>query len=607
MKVCHTSEIFTFQKTLILQLQLTLELSQFQEIFSTYTDFLFLFAEYLYLFKIFKNEINSLQGKNALFKNNFITQAPARDGGNWYTYSIEYYKNNAGGNTAMVKYDGEWWYTYDKNGNRTAKGKVKLTNGSSYIPYSDNNPGCREGNVVIDKSYEYWEYTWDLNNRLTKVEQKKDEYDDELVCVEYTYDALNFRISRKSTLEGTLTRYAYGRNGALSYEEFSKDDAVVGSRSYAYFNNQVIGFTDTQGTTEQKRYAVTDILGTVTQIYSENNELLWDNSYTAFGIPDVATTDKFEDIFEFYGMFTGCQYDNETGLTYHWNRWRSESGNYFISVDAQRDGDNWYVYCGQNPLTRYDKSGLNWMDREGNWHSNSETGINYNITYTIPNIQTPEEKIPNPNAYLTNSNLSGKEKNKIPGMSDSDYKEFEEKKALALLYNEKNQLLAKILIKYLNVKYKSGGFSAEGIDCSGLLGRALADMGYNITRDDVQSGKLAKGKVDWLGIFPVSDNKRTGILGMINFYKVSGSKVINHMNYGIGTNNTPIPLLSPMDQIIDATEKDSMLIRNDGRPGQYFEAGAGQVNQTYAPFSSNTDVSIQGYVRWEVLEANYRN
>lgn len=468
MKVCHTSEIFTFQKTLILQLQLTLELSQFQEIFSTYTDFLFLFAEYLYLFKIFKNEINSLQGKNALFKNNFITQAPARDGGNWYTYSIEYYKNNAGGNTAMVKYDGEWWYTYDKNGNRTAKGKVKLTNGSSYIPYSDNNPGCREGNVVIDKSYEYWEYTWDLNNRLTKVEQKKDEYDDELVCVEYTYDALNFRISRKSTLEGTLTRYAYGRNGALSYEEFSKDDAVVGSRSYAYFNNQVIGFTDTQGTTEQKRYAVTDILGTVTQIYSENNELLWDNSYTAFGIPDVATTDKFEDIFEFYGMFTGCQYDNETGLTYHWNRWRSESGNYFISVDAQRDGDNWYVYCGQNPLTRYDKSGLNWMDREGNLHSNSETGINYNITYTIPNIQTPEEKIPNPNAYLTNSNLSGDGKRTSTDILE-EYRKFQQELDIETITKGQLEILYSLQIEYNLAIIAEGNLSITDYVTNGVI------------------------------------------------------------------------------------------------------------------------------------------
>lgn len=86
MKVCHTSEIFTFQKTLILQLQVMLELSQFQEILSTYTDFLFLFAEYPSLFKFFKNEPIPLMGKNKLLKNNFITQDPARDGSNWYGY-----------------------------------------------------------------------------------------------------------------------------------------------------------------------------------------------------------------------------------------------------------------------------------------------------------------------------------------------------------------------------------------------------------------------------------------------------------------------------------------------------------------------------------------
>lgn len=56
------------------------------------------------------------------------------------------------------------------------------------------------------------------------------------------------------------------------------------------------------------------------------------------------------DLIDFDGMYTGCDYDAETGLSYHWNRWRSEDGSVFISEDPIRDGANWYGYAGQNPM-----------------------------------------------------------------------------------------------------------------------------------------------------------------------------------------------------------------------------------------------------------------
>lgn len=272
---------------------------------------------------------------------------------------LEYYKNNAGGNTAMVKYDGEWWYTYDNNGNRTSKGKKLKEKGAEYITANEKENGSREGNITLDTDYEYWEYTWDLYNRLVKVEQKKDEDNDSLVCVTYKYDGLNHRIERNSILEDTKTKYVYGRNGALTYEEFIKNGTKVGTRSYSYIYDQIIGFTDNENGIQKKRYAVTDVLGTVSEIYSEENELLWKASYTAFGIPQVATTDKLEGVFEFHGMFSGCQFDEETSLSYHWNRWRNEAGNSFISEDPIRDGSNWYgCYAGQNPINFVDRKGL---------------------------------------------------------------------------------------------------------------------------------------------------------------------------------------------------------------------------------------------------------
>lgn len=61
---------------------------------------------------------------------------------------------------------------------------------------------------------------------------------------------------------------------------------------------------------------------------------------------------------DFDGMYTGCDYDVETRLTYHWNRWRSEDGSCFISEDPIRDGLNWYVYCNGDPVNYFDNFGL---------------------------------------------------------------------------------------------------------------------------------------------------------------------------------------------------------------------------------------------------------
>ena len=61
---------------------------------------------------------------------------------------------------------------------------------------------------------------------------------------------------------------------------------------------------------------------------------------------------------DFDGMYTGCDYDADTGLTYHWNRWRNEDGSAFISEDPARDGMNWYGYAGQNPMG---VCGYNWF------------------------------------------------------------------------------------------------------------------------------------------------------------------------------------------------------------------------------------------------------
>jgi RHS repeat-associated protein len=137
----------------------------------------------------------------------------------------------------------------------------------------------------------------------------------------------------------------------LTYEKNLTTGVI---REYAYLNNQIIGWKETDSTGNSvKRYAVTDLLGSVTTVTDESGTVLWSGEYTAFGNVAYGSGDVLYD-----GMYTGKDIDSETGLTYHWNRWRNEDGSSFISEDPARDGSNWYGYCGNNPINSTDPTGL---------------------------------------------------------------------------------------------------------------------------------------------------------------------------------------------------------------------------------------------------------
>lgn len=120
-------------------------------------------------------------------------------------------------------------------------------------------------------------------------------------------------------------------------------------------NNQITAFADKlQNGSEKTYYTITDIQGSITEVYDESQNLVWKSGYTAFGILACEVNNSID----FDGLYTGCDYDSETGLTYHWNRWRSEEGNSWLSEDFARDGLNWYGYAGHNPIMYSDSTGL---------------------------------------------------------------------------------------------------------------------------------------------------------------------------------------------------------------------------------------------------------
>ena len=80
----------------------------------------------------------------------------------------------------------------------------------------------------------------------------------------------------------------------------------------------------------------------------------WDEaySYDAFGNQTEASGDT--NPFRYSGEY----YDAETGLIYLRARYYDSGVGAFISEDPAKDGFNWYVYCGGNPVNFWDPSGM---------------------------------------------------------------------------------------------------------------------------------------------------------------------------------------------------------------------------------------------------------
>ena len=71
--------------------------------------------------------------------------------------------------------------------------------------------------------------------------------------------------------------------------------------------------------------------------------------------------------------FAGEYNDDETGLIYLRNRYYDSNTGRFISEDPAMDGNNWYIYCNNNPINFVDPWGL-FIITNGKSHMNYKLG-----------------------------------------------------------------------------------------------------------------------------------------------------------------------------------------------------------------------------------------
>lgn len=230
---------------------------------------------------------------------------------NEYTGAVSHYTNQ---------------YYYDNNGNMIAKQKTtygSANDNSAIISGRSNDTGLSI-------------YRYDAFNRLTS-------YNSGSAEATYMYDADNLRASK--TVNRAKTDFVWnGQNLAAEH----KSDAT---NTYAYDMTGVhIANQDGVVTSYLKDFHG-NIVGKTTAAGAMVQDLNNRMDYDAFGNQWIGETpDPFGYCSEYY--------DNESGLIYLRNRYYDSTSGRFITEDPIRDGLNWYVYCGNNPVIFVDSSGL---------------------------------------------------------------------------------------------------------------------------------------------------------------------------------------------------------------------------------------------------------
>ena len=209
--------------------------------------------------------------------------------------------------------------------------------GTTYY-YDDN------GNLTNDGTYKYF---YDCENRLAEVKNQSETQ----TIATYEYNYLGQRVSK--TVGSTTTAYCYSGNQVVA--EYQNG---VLARKFVYGTgiDEVICMITSSGT----YYYHYDGLSSVVALSNADGDIIERYSYDVFGTPTIRDGSGNVISQSAYGntiLFTGRNYDYETGNYYYRARYYKPSIGRFLQTDPIWDL-NLHTYCGNNPINWIDPWGL---------------------------------------------------------------------------------------------------------------------------------------------------------------------------------------------------------------------------------------------------------
>lgn len=240
-------------------------------------------------------------------------------------------------------------FAYDPVGNRTTGGNVvnagnQLTADASHSYQYDDNGNLIRKTLLATGNFTV--YTYDPENRLTKVEEFAAGASTPAATSTYRYDGLGRRIEKVAN--GQTKRYGYDFEDILL--EYDGTNTLLARYTHGPGIDEPIAMTRGGSTF----FYHADAQGSVSELTDGSGAVAKSYSYDAFGnILDQSGT------VENSYTYAGRELDSESGLYYFRSRYYNPRIGRFLRKDPVGliAGVNLYTYVGNNPVNRFDPWG----------------------------------------------------------------------------------------------------------------------------------------------------------------------------------------------------------------------------------------------------------
>ena len=206
-----------------------------------------------------------------------------------------------------------------------------ITGSLSFTPQYDDN-----GNMLNDENHTY---AYDFNNKLVSV-------DDNITT--FKYDALGRRIAKNNTLFYFM--------GDQVVEEVT--NGITSSFLYGNYIDEILLIKNV----DNVYYYHTNNIGSTTTISDSNGAIVEKICYDAYGLPSILDADGNSIAQSIIGntiLFTGREFDNQSGLYYYRSRYLHPLIGRFMQKDSLMfiDGMNDYSYVSNSVINKIDPYG----------------------------------------------------------------------------------------------------------------------------------------------------------------------------------------------------------------------------------------------------------